>query len=365
MSLPTAERATHEPLDLALRLYDHYESLGEVKHYYGLLAIYALARTAEAAQDETVWERVEAILRRFPDEIDHPRYNFPSYRIGGIPQAYVLAGGRMGDRAGLVRDYAEEMMTAPRDPSGIVVMPQAPERNLIWIDTAMATSMYLLFAGLALGEERYLDEAVHQTVAQYDEFLDPANGLLHQCKNFVAPGEYSQDHWGRGNGWGFIALTELAAGLPADHSGRPAVVERLRSLAAALLPHQSERGLWRQEIPEELSYEEISGTGLILYGYGAGMRHGLLDEATYLEPFERGVVGMVGMGVRPDFSTERSCPGCLCPGLGEEKGTVQSYVTLKLPYRDEPHGCGPLILALSEAHRRGMAGLRPLADIPY
>lgn len=365
MRLSSADRTGYAALDLAVRLYDHYESIGEVRHYYGLLAIYSLAKSAEASADEELWDRVAAILRRFPDEIDHPRYNFPSYRIGGIPQAYLLANGRMADRADLVREYAEEMMTAPRDAKGIVVMPWAPERGLIWIDSAMATSIYLLNAGLALAEDRYLDEAVHQSVAQYDEFLDPGNGLLHQCKNFVAPQVYSGDHWGRGNGWGLIALAELAAGLPADHPGRAAVVQRFESLAAALLPHQSQRGLWRQEIPEPLSYEESSGTGLILYSYGLGLRHGLLDEEVYGQHFDRGVAGLVAMGVNPDFSTMRSCPGCLCPGTGEERGSAQAYMTLKLPYRDELHGAGPIILALSEAHRRGVGALVPLADASH
>lgn len=344
-------------LEVAAGLYDHYESLTEVKHYYGLLAIYGLARAAELSADDGLTNRVEAILRRFPDQIDHPRYNFPSYRIGGIPRAYLLSTGRMVDRAGLVREYAEEMITAPRDPQGIVIMPRNPELNRIWIDAAMATTMYLLYAGQALGEQRYLDEAVFQTSALYDELLDSDLGLLHQCKNFVGPGIRSADHWGRGNGWGYLALAELVAGLDPDSRHYAGVVRRFTDLSAALLPYQSKRGLWRQEIPNDHSYEETSGTGLICYGYGIGLRLGLLEPANYAEPFRQGIAGLAAVSINEDLSTELSCPGCLCPGEGDEKGSVKAYMTLKLPYRDEVHSFAPLILAMTEAHRHGITSV--------
>ncbi|RIQ33692.1 glycoside hydrolase family 88 protein [Jiangella rhizosphaerae] len=351
---------TMRPLTAAVGLYDHYESVAEVKHYYGLLAIYGLARTAAAAGDEDLWARTEKILRRFPDGVDHPHYNFPSYRIGGIPQAYLLAQGRMADRADLVREYAEEMMTAPRDHAGLVVLPAEPAAEKIWIDAAMATAPYLLYAGLALEDERYLDEAVHQAVGLHDALIDHSCGLLHQCRNFVAPDRFSQDHWSRGNGWGYLALAELVDGLPASSQHREDVERRFAALSYALLPHQSHRGLWRQEIPHPLAYEETSGSALILYGIGVGLRTGVLDAGDFGPAFRRGIGALTSICVNPDFSTEFSCPGCLCPGTGPRKGTLQSYMT-QLPHRDEPHSFGPLLLALAEAHRHGVTAveLRP------
>lgn len=348
-----------EPLTIAVGLYDHYESHQEVKHYYGLLAIYALARAADAGADEALFDRCEKILRRFPDDIEHPPYNFPSYTIGGIPLAFLVSTGRMADRREILREYADEMMSAPRDPNGIVTMPRQPDANLIWIDAAMATTPFLMYAGAALEAPEYLEEAYRQATLMYDEFLDSANGLLHQCKNFVGPGKYSQDHWSRGNGWGYLALAELVRNLPTDSPLYPDARRRFVALSAALIPHQSESGLWRQEIPLTSSYEESSGTGLILYGIGVGLRHGLLDEQEYLPVFRKGITGLVERAVNPDFSTEHSCPGCLCPGEGSEKGTVDAYVNLRIPYRDEPHSFGPIMLALAEAHLHGVRDLQP------
>ena len=348
--------------EIVVGLYDHYEALTTtdssygVKHYYGLLGIYALARTAEETNDPALWERVEQILRRFPDQIEHPRYNFPCYRIGGIAQAYLVAQGRMADRLSLVEEYAEEMMAAPRDSAGILAMPRPPESR-IWIDVAMVATPYLLWSGLALDNQRYVDEAVHQTIAMYDALLDHRTGLLHQCKGFIAPDVLSTDHWGRGNGWGYFGLTELVRGLPADHPRRHEVEQRFRALSDALLPYQTSKGLWRQEIPDSTAWEESSGTGLIAYGFGIGLSTGLLAESRYGVALRNAVAGLGEHAINPDYSTELSCPGTLCPGEGEAKGTPTAYVELREPYQDEPHGFGPIMLALTQGQQVGMTEL--------
>lgn len=348
------------PTNLAIRLYDHYESIvPQVKHYYGLLTIYALCRIADRMNDPALIERCRVILRRFPRQIEHGHYNFPSYSIGGIPRAFMLMRGCMtGDATRqYVQEYAEEMMTAARDPRGIMSNPHRPSENLIWIDVAMAVTPYLLFAGIAFDQPRYIDEAAKQAFLMYGEFLNPANGLLHQSKNFNGLGRYSEDHWGRGNGWGLIALTELVQYLP-DNSPHRAKAERLFiDHCRALLPHQSARGLWRQEVPLASSWEESSCTGLILYGYGVGLRRGLLAPGDYRPAFERGIAGLVAHCVNEDASTELCCPGCLCPGEGDRKGTVAAYVEDKQPVKDDGHSFAPIMLALDEAERAGMTEL--------
>jgi len=353
---PATDATTIAPLDLAVRLYDHYQSITEVKHYFGLLAIYALCQTAEQIDDGgRLLERGKTILAAFPDQRCHPQYNFPSYRVGGIPRAYMLYRGHMTDDATrrYVAHYAQEMMLAARDRKGIMSHPYCPPLERVWIDVAMAVTPYLLFAGLALDQPRYVDEAAKQAFLHYEEFLNPDNGLLHQSRNFNGEGNYSQDHWGRGNGWGYIALTELVRHLPDDAPQRDKAERYFTDLSRAMLPHQSDRGLWRQEIPLQTAWEESSATGLILYGYGVGLRLGLLDAATYRPAFDRGIAGLREHCIHADGSTELCCPGCLCPGEGERKGTVAAYVQDKQPVRDEVHSFAPLMLALVEQHRLG------------
>ncbi|MFD6416272.1 glycoside hydrolase family 88 protein [Streptomyces sp. NPDC060194] len=341
---------------MAVGLFRHYDATDEVKAYYGVLAVYALARAASEAGDDTALDHAERVVRRFPDGVAHPPYNFPSYRIGGIAHAFLSARGRLADRAELLRHHAEEMMTATRDAKGILAMPGRPD--LVWIDVAMAAAPFLMYAGLALEEPRYVDEAVSQAVLMYDEFLDPATGLLHQCRGFVAEGVLSRDHWGRGNGWGLFALAELLGGLPAGHERRGEVVERFTALSRSLLPYRSARGLWRQEIPMAEAWEESSGTGLIVYGLGVGIRQGVLVGEEWRDAVADGVRGLARWCVNTDFSTENSCPGTLCPGEGEAAGTPEAYVRLRAPFRDEPHGFAALILAMSVAPVAGVGSVR-------
>ncbi|MEV0849625.1 glycoside hydrolase family 88 protein [Streptomyces sp. NPDC049954] len=344
------------PHDVAVGLFLHYEAIEEIKAYYGVLAIYALGRAAAEAGDEAGVRRAESVVRQFPDEITHPPYNFPSYRIGGIAHAYLSTLGLLDDRSELLRQYADEMMTATRDEKGILAMPGCP--GLIWIDVAMASAPFLMYAGIALDEPRYVDEAINQAVLMYDEFLDPGNGLLHQCKGFVAEGVVSQDHWGRGNGWGLFALAELLRALPEGADRRAEVVERFLALSRSLLPHQTGRGMWRQEIPMADAWEESSGTGLIVYSLGVGIRQGVLVGEEWHEAVRAGVHGLARWCVNTDFSTENSCPGTLCPGEGEAAGTPAAYVGLRAPFRDEPHGFAALILAMSVAPVVGIESVR-------
>lgn len=345
------------PKELIIRLYNRYESIDEIKHYYGILAIYALCRIADDTHDQALIAQCQKILHRFPDRIQHPYYNFPSYRIAGIARAYMFMCGHDAESQQLVAHYADEMMSAARDPQGIMKHPKEVASDLIWIDVAMAVTPYLLFAGLALHNDRYIDEAAKQTFLMYDAFLDHSNGLLHQAKNFMGPGLISHDHWSRGNGWGYIALTELIQYLPANSPHRAKAEKYFRDLSAALLLHQNKRGLWRQEIPLPSAWEESSGTGLILYGFGVGIRLGLLPKSGYMSAFERGVKGLSQYCIEPDFSTLYTCEGCLCPGQGDQKGTVQAYLTDKSPRKNDGHSWGPFMLAFDEARRLGIADL--------
>lgn len=349
-------------LEISEKIYEHYENTREsVMHYYGILAIYALVKTAELSEMKTLTDKCRNILNKFLDEIDHPKYNLQNYTICGLAKAYANMIGIVSNDD-QVRYYAEELMNAPRDDKGILCRPSDPNRKLIWIDMAAFATPFLLFAGIKLNEIRYIEEAVTQTILMYDEFLDHNNGLLHQSKNFNGDEKYSEDHWSRGNGWGYIAISELILHLDKNSPYRAKVEEYYINHSKAFLPYQSENGLWRQEITIEeldglISFEEISGTGLILYGIGIGLRLGILNKEIFYPVFEKGIRGLMKIGVNSDFSTDNCCPGCLCPGEGEEKGTIRAYLSHRKPYRDEPHGAAPVMLALTEAYLNGIKEL--------
>ncbi len=342
-------------LKAAVHLYNHYEAIAEVKYYYGLLAIYGLCRTAEVAEDQALLERCQRLLRPFlRGEVEHKRINFQLYRVGGIASAYMLMQGHLPGAAEPMQIEAERLINeAPRDRLGIFCHVRCPEEQRIWIDVAMAVTPYLLFAGLALQRPDYVDEAVAQTVMMYDDLLDRECGLLHQCRNFAGPGRLSEDHWGRGNGWGYIALTELVQYLPPDSRHRAAVEKRFRDLTQAMVKHQTDSGMWRQEIPDPTSYEEASATGLIAYGLGVGLRLGILpaEMRRHFLLALKGIAGCIGA----DGAIRNVCIGCCYPGdLAAYKAREKKT--------DDPHGFGPAMLACAEAALHGIREIEPMAE---
>ncbi len=343
--------------EISINLFNQFESDERVKHevvqYPGILALFALLKTAENTNDEIMKNRVLDYIRKFPESTKTKNYNFMSYKIGGIAAAYAFYKGYLPEWEPFIREYAEEAMNAPRDVDGLMKSPHIKSREQIWIDSIMAETPFLLYCGLALNEPRYIDEAVKQAIGHYDVLLDHETGLVHQCRNFVADGTITEDHWGRGNGWGFIALTELVAHLPKDHKDRRKVELYFSRHAYALRKYQTKHGLWRQEIPCEYAYEESSGTGLFLYGFSVGMQLGLLDRNSYMKCVQDGLKGLMTFAINPDFSTERCCRGMCCPGFGEDKGTVMAYIQT-MPRSNDGHSFGTMMLAFQEAFKIGI-----------
>lgn len=341
-------------LNLAENLMGRYESQHEtVKAYYGLLAYYALAQAAVAGEKEEIFQKCVDYLAQYPDRFEHPYYNFESYRAGGNGKAWLFMKGLMPDAEADIRKFAELTYNGPAGENGILCWPGRPER--IWIDVVTCTTPFMLYAGLALKEERYIDFAAEQCFKMYELFLDQTCGLLHQAKGFMEnPKRMSADHWSRGNGWGLVGLAELVRYLPKDSRHRSKAEECFKDMMGAILPYQTRRGLWRQELTAEYAWEESSGTGLILYCMGIGLRLGLLQEEGYRGAFEKGIHALAEYCITDDFATYRSCPGCLCPGNGAGKGSVQAYLTEKIPQKDEVHSYGCMMLAFVEAYKNNL-----------
>ncbi len=345
-------------LDIALGLYDRYAKAEEINNYYGLLAQYGLVQTAMEKGAPGLMDTCRELLLRYPDGVRHPHYNFDCYRLGGNAAAWSAMVGLQPRRPGELEDFAQRTMAGPKSKDGILCMPGREEEGWIWIDVATAVTPFMLFAGLTCRNESYIDFAAAQCFGMVEALLDPACGLLHQCRGFLPdPARCSADHWSRGNGWGYLALAELVRYLPDGSPHRPRAEQLFRALSAAFLPCQSERGLWRQELTEDTAWEESSGTALILYGLGIGLRLGLLERETYSHAFRCGLEGLMTYCINDDFSTELSCPGCLCPGEGEDKGSIHAYITAKAPAHNERHSFGAFMLALVEAHRNGITDI--------
>ena len=207
------------PLKISESLYRHYESVAKVEAYYGLLAMWALCETAVEGEDEVLLEECRRYLALYPDRFEHPKYHFENYRVGGPAKSWLVMKGLFDGERENLRKYAEITLNAPVDRDGVMCQPGNEART--WIDIAFCVPHFMVCAGRALGEERYIDFAAEQCFKMYERFLDPACGLLHQSRGFIAdqPEKLSEDHWSRGNGWGYVGLAALAARQPSQRKG--------------------------------------------------------------------------------------------------------------------------------------------------
>jgi unsaturated rhamnogalacturonyl hydrolase len=337
--------------DVARQSFVRHRALHSLTHYTGILSLHAFARLACISDEPDLMDQIRAELLSFiREEYDKADFhaNFTNYYCGGNATAFLYWQDALPEAERSVRAYAESLITqAPRDDQGIFSHPRFPGEGRIWIDVAFAVTPFLLFAGLAFEEDVYIEEAFQQVRKMVDVFRDQENGLLHQCKNFVAPGELSEDHWSRGNGWGLLALTELVNYLPVDDPRRPSTERLFVELVRACMAYQDEAGMWHQEITDHTSYVETSGTGLILYAIGVGLEKGILSD----EDRTRFVTGLRGYldYVAPDGSVYHTCRGCLCPG----EGTILDYKA-RAPLLNDTHAFGPVTLAFGQAYNLGI-----------
>jgi len=200
----------------------HLQVRQNLDEYPGIVSLHGLARLATQTKDEKLLAEARSELLPYVKGERKVFANFPNYLCGGNATAWMYYKGHLPEASEAVRYYAEEILSeAPRDPDGILCHPQRPEENLIWIDVAFAVTPFLLFAGLAFDHDPYLEEAFQQTAKMIRVFRFEETGLLFQSKNMRGPGHMSEDHWSRGNGWGALALAELAVHLPDEHRRKP------------------------------------------------------------------------------------------------------------------------------------------------
>ncbi len=339
---------------LALKHVEVHQQLG---HYTGIVTLHGLARLASEGGQPEALARVKDELKPFlSGEMDF-HCNFPNYLCGGNATAWLLYKGLLPEAEKSVRFYADEILKdASKDSEGILQMTKGTPGR-IWIDVAFAVSPFLIFAGMALGEEAYIEEGVQQTFKMVDIFRNGETGLLHQCRGFCGEMKLSDDHWSRGNGWGAYALCELACELPDDHKHKAESIFRFKDLMNHVLKFQDDKGLWHQEMTwkdyKPDSYVETSGSGLFLYALAAGIKAGIADEH-WMEAYRKGMRGILTY-ISFDYDVFHTCKGCLCPG----EGTKLDYAA-RPPVVNDPHAFGPLVLCFGQAAQLGISKLGEL-----
>jgi len=339
---------------LVLRLWERYQQVSNFRHYATILAMTAAARTAKIIESGELFESVRARLEPFLNggQETYGAYGKNVYKCGGNAAAWMLVRGYLPTEYAPVLEVAADDLCKnfPR-MDGMFAMPG---RNFVWIDTVSGVCPFLLWTGKALNRQDFIDESVNQMLLHHERLVDPETGLYHQAYNKSGDGKLSAAFWSRGVGWGLHALAEMVFDVPKDHPGYPRILAAWRQVLDGCLAMQDPDGMWHQAMEDPSTYPETSGTALICYAMGRGIKQKSIDVERFREPLERGMKGMLRY-VSFRGSVFNTCTGALAPG---ETGSAAEYQALPHAMDDE-HAFGSVMLALSQA-----AQLQKRGDFP-
>ncbi len=347
--------------EIALAAWERYKSFSPFRSYCSILAMTGAARLGKIVGSEALLADVRGCLRPFLAgrvEKVGGSYGATVYRFGGNAAAWMLVRGLLPEAKNVMVASAELLCrTYPRDVDGCFGKSEAMP-SFIWIDTVFGVCPFLLWTGKAAGRRDFIDESVHQMLRHHDRLFDPVLKLYHQASNAHGSGCLTPAHWSRGVGWGLLALAEMVYDLPKEHPGYDTILTAYRQVLDGCLATQDGDGMWHQAMEAPDSYVESSGSALILYAIGRGLKNGSIDRERFHEPYIRGMRGL-SRYVSIDGSVFNACCGCLAPGAG----TVADYAAHPHKLNDE-HSSGPVIYAFSQAEQlRQKGAIPPLGEL--
>jgi rhamnogalacturonyl hydrolase YesR len=347
-ALPPVMRDPEEFLAIARRIAAKYlavfgEASPQIKvHPAHLLVLYALARYVPGT-DGFIDRNIASLLMAGAGRSSA----WPHHALGGLAAVYkILLGDYLpGTPAtGLVHRCAGEL----RDGGGT----DGP----IKADDLLEVCPFLVMAGTACRDARWSDEAVRRYFAADSALLDPATGFFRHGRGCHGRGSLTPGHWARATGSMLAALTEILRFLPETHARRDELLRRFQQTAKALVPAQSPRGLWRQDLTDCRSAEETSGSALILYSLASGLAaHWLSDPFTpVVEQAWSGLVATIDLAGNDNITA--TC-------VETPPGDSPEYYRARPLADNDPHAFGPLILAAGAMgeYARSAAWSRPVS----
>jgi rhamnogalacturonyl hydrolase YesR len=323
--------------------------------YPGSLLIHGMSELTTANKDEVIQKQLYEYLKMYGDGKMSSKGNFISYEFGGTGAAYTFYKKRDELLRKQIETGADKMFKEQwRSSEGLMTSNgfKGDSLDRVFIDVAFAVTPFLLYSGLSLNKPEYVDFAVFETLELF-KILKDSNGLVHQGRGFQGKGIISEDNWSRGNGWGAYALAILVRDLPSSHPKKKEVEELAKSYFSAILKYQNLEGLWNQEMTDNTSFVETSGSGLMLYGLGIAIEKGIISRSK-MASFIKGLSAYTSY-IAEEGSISHTSYGCLCP----RKGRKEDYVNHTWILND-PHAFGPVVLAFSQAYKMGVTFISPM-----
>jgi rhamnogalacturonyl hydrolase YesR len=262
------------------------------------------------------------------------------WHCGMIASLYDLK--RTSDHPEITRgiSYFQKMLNlVPKVADGTLVRyKHAWKSKGIQIDDLYMVSPYWVRKSAHLGESKYLDLAIKETLSYYKHLWNPQTKLMH-CLWLEKKPEALIPHWGRGNGWFVMGITDLLHFVPEKHPKRAELLEIYNNVMLGLMARQNKDGLWHQVLDHPESYTETSCTGMFTYSLLHGSAKGWLPESARTA----GLKGWNGLQTKLNDKNQL-IDVCVGTDMSEN---IQHFLERPRVTHDQ-HGIGPFLLAAAE-----------------
>ena len=210
-----------------------------------------------------------------------------------VSQMYLDLYKRYGDKD-FIAHTIERLDYVVNNPSKAPLLkthPKGRDERWSWCDALfMAPPVYAELYSLT-GNKKYVD-FMDKEFKECTDSLYNKNAKLYFRDGSKIPlcepnGE--KQFWARGNGWVLAGIPLILDNLPENYYNRPYYIDLFKELAEGVLKTQDERGSWHASLldSDSFPFPENSASAFFCYGMAWGIRNGLLDSETYMEPMLR------------------------------------------------------------------------------
>jgi unsaturated rhamnogalacturonyl hydrolase len=136
-----------------------------------------------------------------------------------------------------------------------------------WADTLFMAALFMLRAGIKLGDRGLVADALAQYGWHEELLQDPQTDLYFHAWDDRTKGHLSGQRWARANAWAAFTMASALRHINYMYPEFMAIDGSLRDQLAALARLQTGAGLWHTILDDPESYEEVSASA----GIGAAM----------------------------------------------------------------------------------------------
>ncbi len=265
--LELERRRARTPRQLATGLAQHYGRDFDQPWYIGAIALVSRIQLGET---DEVRRLVEPWVDGSKDSLSQPN---------SLVMAGHIVFTELARRTGDPRYIAAVRKVADLGFDAAGQMRESMPYHDGYSDSVFMGTAIVAQAGALTGDRRYFDLADRHLRFMQQLVLRPDGLYRHRTTADVA--------WGRGNGFAAIGLALTLTEMPRNSAGYRHALQSYQKLMAALLPLQTQEGLWRNVVDHPGAFAEFSGTAMIGFALQRGLKNGWIRGRNYRRAVDR------------------------------------------------------------------------------